>query len=622
MRLLFIFTAILQSTCLVAASAIPPGTNGPHTAAQKDRGISIASESQYCNRKGVDLFKNNENATAADAIIATVLCIGTVAMYHSGIGGGGFALVKDPKKGFEAIDFRTTAPSAATDEYYNDPRHDVHQGGASVGVPGELRGLKEVYKYANMDWKKLFEPAIQAATGDFKANEDLMYFVKRVARDLPRDRDVASPDYDDSCGWFIQYPWNETFCPGGQLIAEGTPLKRIKYAKTLEAIANSGNEDIFYNGTIADYTYETLSGKESQMSKRDLEKYKAIIRDPVSIDYRGHNVTSTPIPASGTIVLSILKLLEKYPSENGPFQPGANKNSTHWLLEAIRYGYAQRSRLGDPDTKFSPTINMDDYQKWLLDAEKGFPHEVKINNTTLRDVLDYRVPYPEANKTALALSNDTMKYSGGTSHVVALDSNGLAISLTTSVGEWFGSRVMDPTTGIIFGDDMSDFQRKKHPENPLEFPNNHIQGDKRPLSGMSPTIVTDKQGEVYFVTGSAGGTRIPSATLQTIVNVIDRKMSVGAAISSPRLHDQLNPNITEFDLSLTNDQRMYDKQIVRDMRDRGHQFTWVEPGFSSAQAIRREAKTAPEASGEEWQSNSGGCIWWGGKERCDDKHKN
>lgn len=168
-----------------------------------------------------------------------------------------------------------------------------------------------------------------------------MYFVKRVARDLPRDRDLASLDYDDSCGWFRQYPWNETFCPGGQLITEGTSLKRIKYAKTLEAIANSGNEDIFYNGTIADYTYETLSGKESQMSKQDLEKYKAIIRDPVSINYRGHNVTSTPIPASGTIVLSILKLLEKYPSENGPFQPGANKNSTHWLLEAIRYGYAQ-----------------------------------------------------------------------------------------------------------------------------------------------------------------------------------------------------------------------------------------------------------------------------------------
>lgn len=265
---------------------------------------------------------------------------------------------------------------------------------------------------------------------------------------------------------------------------------------------------------------------------------------------------------------------------------------------------------------------MTNYQKWLLDAEKGFPHEVKISNTTLRDVLDYRVPYPEANKTALGMSNDTVKYSGGTSHVVALDSNGLAISLTTSVGEWFGSRVMDPTTGIIFGDDMSDFQRKKHPENPLEFPNNHIQGGKRPLSGMSPTIVTNKQGEVYFVTGSAGGTRIPSATLQTIVNVIDRNMSVGAAISSPRLHDQLNPNITEFDLSLTNDQRMYNKNIVRDMRDRGHQFTWVEPGFSSAQAIRREAKKAPEASGEEWQSNSGGCIWWDGEDNCKDKQEN
>ncbi|EFE32367.1 uncharacterized protein ARB_00890 [Trichophyton benhamiae CBS 112371] len=603
MLLLSVFTVILQSTSLVAASAIPPGTNGRHTAAQKGRGISIASESQYCNDKAVELFKNNLEATAADAIIATVFCIGTVAMYHSGIGGGGFALVKHPK-GFEAIDFRTTAPSLATDEYYDDPHHDVHVGGASV----------KIYKYAKLDWKKLFGPAIQAAKGDFKANEDLMYFVKRVARDLPRDRDVLPPD--DSCGWFKQYPWNETFCPGGQLISEGTPLNRSKYAETLEAIANSGNEGTFYKGTIADHTYETLKGRSSLMSKEDLENYEAKTRKHVSINYRGHTVTSTPIPTSGTIVLSILKLLEKFPGRHGAFQPGADGPSTHWLLEAIRYGYAQRSRLGDPDPKFFPTIDMDKYQEWLLNADSGFPHEVTIKDRTLRDILEYLVPYIGADQAIPGLSNDTVKYSGGTSHVVALDNDGLAISLTTSVGEWFGSRVMDPTTGIIFGDDMSDFQRKKHPENPLEFANNHIQGGKRPLSGMSPTIVTNEQGEVYFVTGSAGGTRIPTATLQTIVNVIDRGMSAGDAISSPRLHDQLNPNVTEFDLSLTNDKRMYDKQIVRDMRDRDHPFTWVEPGFSAAQAIRRVPGKAPEASGEEWQGDSGGCIWWDEVKDC------
>ncbi|EFR01131.1 gamma-glutamyltranspeptidase 2 [Nannizzia gypsea CBS 118893] len=601
MHFLFIFSAILQSASLVAGSAIPPGANGNNTTTQKARGISIASESQYCNEKAAELYNNNLEATAADAIIATVFCIGTVAMYHSGIGGGGFALVKH-ENGFEAIDFRTTAPGSATDEYYNN--RSVHVGGASVGVPGELRGLRQIYKYAKLDWKMLFQPAIQAAKGDFKANDDLMYFVNRLVWD-PLLKEEEDPRYPE-CGWFGQYPWYETFCPNGKLMQKGTPLNRTKYAETLEAIANSGDEGTFYNGTIADHTYETLRKRSSLMSKQDLQNYEAKIRQPASINYRGHTVTSTPIPTSGSIVLSILKILERFASK---FNPGTDGPSTHWLLEALRYGYAQRSRLGDPDPKFHPNIDMAKYQEWLLNAESGFPHEANIKDKAQRDVLDYLVPYPGAAKVlSSSPSNDTVRYSGGTSHVVALDSDGLAISLTTSVGEWFGSRVMDPNTGIIFGDDISDFQRIQHPDNPLEFANNHIEGGKRPLSGMSPTIVTNAKGEVYFVTGSAGGTRIPSATLQTIVNVIDRGMSAVDAISSPRLHDQLNPNITEFDLSLTNDQRMYSKHIVKDMQDRNHLFTWVEPGFSSAQAIRQVPGKVPEASGEEWQSDSGGCI--------------
>ncbi|KAM5441632.1 hypothetical protein MferCBS31731_003313 [Microsporum ferrugineum] len=607
-----IFSALLQSTVLVAASAIPPvpnaGGNGGDTTSQQTRGITIASESQYCNDKATELFRENPEATAADAIIATVLCIGTVAMYHSGIGGGGFALVKSGDQ-FEAIDFRPTAPSSATDEYYDT--HGVHTGGASSGVPAELKGLREIYKYGKLPWKSLFQPAIKAAKGDFKANDDMIYFIQHVLDDSPLDfTALANPH----CGWLGQYPWNETFCPHGELMRKGTPLNRAKYATTLEAIANSGSEDIFYNGYIADHTYNTLHGESSLISKDDLKNYKAIIRNPISIQYRDYTVTTTPVPTSGTVVLSILKVLEKF---MGMFNPGADKLSTHWLIEALRFGYAQRSRLGDPDPKFDPNINIDAYQKWLIDEKNGFPHNVKIQNNSQSNPQSYILPYPGSSQgPSSSPSDDAVKYTGGTSHVVALDNNGLAIALTTSVGEFFGSRIMDPTTGVIFDDVMADFQRINHTD-PLEFANNHIKkGGKRPLSGMSPTIITDKAGHVYFITGSAGGMRIPSATLQTIVNALDRGMSVGDALSAPRLHDQLSPNITEFDLSLTSDTRMYNKHIVKDMRDRNHRFTWVEPGFSSAQAIKWVPGHAPEASGEEWQSDSGGCVWWDGIKNC------
>ncbi|KAF3482584.1 gamma-glutamyltranspeptidase [Arthroderma uncinatum] len=606
-------SALLHSTALVTASAIPPvpggGSDDGRSTGYAARGISIASESQYCNQKGVDFFKQNKNATAADAIIATVLCIGTVAMYHSGIGGGGFALVKKENK-FEAIDFRPVAPNSANDSYYD--KHDVHRGGAASGVPGELKGLWELHRYGGVPWNDLFTPAMKAAKGDFHATDDMMYFIQQVIADPPID---PLPIVFPECGWLGQYPWNETFCRGGKLLKKGDPVIRETYVKTLENIASKG-EKSFYEGDIADSTYRTLSHATSPslMTKEDLKNYKVEIRAPVNIDYHGYTVTSTPIPASGTVVLSILKVLEKF---MGNFNPGADEISTHWLIEALRFGYAQRSRLGDPDMKFKPDIDMDAYQKWLIDGKNGFASKVNITDKALRDPLKYILPYPSTAEASLAPpSGKAVIKEGGTSHVVALDSSGLAISLTTSVGEYFGSRVMDPQTGIIFDDVMADFQRKTH-DDPLEFANNHIEnGGKRPLSGMSPTIITDNKGHVRFVTGSAGGMRIPSATLQIIINVIDRKMSAKGALSAPRLHDQLSPNITEFDLSLTNDTRMYNKPIVKEMRDRNHRFTWVETGGSSAQAIKWDQGQAPDASGEEWQSDSGGCVWWDGKDDC------
>ncbi|PKX90772.1 uncharacterized protein P174DRAFT_462939 [Aspergillus novofumigatus IBT 16806] len=528
---------------------------------------AVASENAICSRHGIDILELGGNA--ADALVATVLCVGVIGMYHSGIGGGGFMLVRAPNGSFEFIDFRETAPAAAFEEMFNNSTHASTIGGLASGVPGELRGLEHLHKkYGSLPWSVLVQPAIRTAREGFPVGRDLVKYMKSAVGD-GKDFLVENPT------------WALDFAPNGTRIGLGDIMTRRRYADTLETIANKG-PDAFYSGPIAETMINALQAANGTMTMEDLRNYTVAIRNVSQIDYRGYQITSTSAPSSGTVAMSILKILSTY---DDFFAPGTVNLSTHRLDEAMRFGYGERTNLGDPLF----VAGLDEYEENML--KQSSIDEIR------RKISDYRTQNVSAyDPQGIESLNDS-----GTSHVVAADHTGLAISLVTTINTLFGSQVMVPETGIIMNNEMDDFSvpGKSNSFGYVPSKANYIRPGKRPLSSITPAIVTRPDGKLFFLAGSAGGSRIITATVQNIIRVIDQGLSAAQALAQPRLHDQLIPNQVSFEYT-------YDNSTVDFMKSRGHNVTWVAPGQSTAQAIRVLPNGTFDAAGEPRQLDSGG----------------
>lgn len=248
-------------------------------------------------------------------------------MYHSGIGGGGFMLVRAPDGSFESIDYRETAPAAAFQDMFENNTDASMKGGLASGVPGDLRGLEYLHKrYGTLPWSTVLQSAIQTAREGFTVNEDLIHYIKyAIAEDRNEDFLCNDPS------------WAIDFCPNGTRLVLGETMTRKRYADTLEAIANNG-PDVFYSGPIAEATIRAVQLANGTMTLDDLRDYTAVTRETAQTNYRGFTVTSTTAPTSGVIGLSILKILEGY---GDFFAPGNVNLSTHRLDEAIRFGYGE-----------------------------------------------------------------------------------------------------------------------------------------------------------------------------------------------------------------------------------------------------------------------------------------
>lgn len=333
---------------------------------------------------------------------------------------------------------------------------------------------------------------------------------------------------------------------------------------------------------MAQRTIQAIQNANGTMTLEDLKNYTVAIRTPANITYRGYKLTSCSAPSSGEVVLSILKTVEGYTD----FLYNSTVNlSTHRLDEAIRFGYGERTDLGDP----SFVKNISHYQDAMLSEEVSEQVRHKINDF-------HTLPVSAYNPTGLDVLNDS-----GTSHVVTADASGLSISLTTTINLLFGSHVIVPDTGIIMNNEMNDFSVPgvRNSFGFIPSPANYIRPGKRPLSSISPVIVEFPNGTLYYVTGAAGGSRIITATLQSLVHVLDQNMTAPDAVAQPRLHDQLIPNQCTFEYA-------YNNETVAFMRSRGHNVTWVAPGQSIAQAIRRLPNGTFEVAADPRQLNSGG----------------
>lgn len=330
----------------------------------------------------------------------------------------------------------------------------------------------------------------------------------------------------------------------------------------------------------------TIQANNGTMTLGDLAGYNITIREAIQSDFRGFKLYATGAPSSGAVTLAILKTMEQYPSEDWK---DVNL-TTHRLAEAMRYAYAARMHLGDPT--FIPSVS--EMEEAMASDSRARKVRKHILDNTTQPVQNYdpQLPYvPESH---------------GTSHVVTTDRTGMAVSLTTTINLLFGSRLMTPGSGIILNDQMNDFSIPGV-SNVFGFPPsaaNFVRPGKRPLSSITPIMVETPSGELYLVTGAAGGSRIISSTAQTVYRVLEGNTTLRDAIAGPRLHDQLVPDTSVLELS-------FDKATAASLGAKGHKITWVDVAQSAVQGIRRVFCAAQgtfqyEAVGETRQIDSGG----------------
>jgi gamma-glutamyltranspeptidase/glutathione hydrolase len=492
-------------------------------------------------------------------------------MYHSGIGGGGFMLVRDKDGNFESIDYRETAPAAAHRDMYLGNVNGSIWGGLSAGVPGELRGLEYVHtKYGKLPWRSVVEPSVRVARYGFEVTEDLVRYMA-----------FAISEGQSKSNFLVEDPvWAVDFAPNGTLLELGDTITRKRLADTMEKIAIHG-PDVFYTGEMAQSMIDTIQATNGTMTMDDLESYQVAPKRPLSIDYRGHRVFATEAPSSGAITLNLLKAMEQY-----PLSDLRDTNLTlHRFNEAMRFAYGARVELGDPDF----IRNIEKYESLLLSDEKAAVVKSLIHDNETQPVEAY-----DPGKIYTAESH-------GTSHLVVTDSDGMAISSTSTLNLLFGAQIMTSQTGIILNDQMNDFSIPgvRNAFGYVPSPNNFIAPGKRPLSSCTPVIVEHGNGTFYFTTGAAGGSRIISATAQTVWHVVEHEMGMYEAIAEPRLHDQLMPNAVTVEWTM-------DNSTVEALREKGHEVVYVRPGVSAVQGIRRLDDGGFEAVGETRQKNSGG----------------
>jgi gamma-glutamyltranspeptidase / glutathione hydrolase len=463
----------------------------------------VAAAKPDASRVGIEILKLGGNAV--DAAVATGFALGVLEPNASGIGGGGFMMVKlASMKEAVVIDFRPTAPAAATADMYklDDQGHVVGnasvEGGPASAVPGEVKGL--LYALDHYGSKKLtraevIQPAIDWAERGVPVTVHLAQIIKDNFGKLKK--------FENGLAIYVK----DGFPP-----EVGDTIINRDLANTLRLIQAQG-ADAIYRGEVAARIVAENRKRGGTLTLDDLANYQVKVRTPVTGSYRGYTIVTAPPPSGGVHVLQLLNILENFDLAALGEQTPA---TSHVWAEACKLVFADRSKYSaDPDFVKVPTAGLASkaYAKALAALIKP--------DAVMKD--------PEAG--------DPFKYeSGSTTHFSVMDKDGNMVAVTKTINMFFGSGVVVPGTGIILGDDMDDFDVRPGGVNSIE-------AGKRMLSSMSPTIVLDPQGRPFMTIGSPGATRIIPTLAQVISNVIDRGMPIQIAINAPRLYQGRTGNL-------------------------------------------------------------------------------
>lgn len=478
----------------------------------KNKGV-VVSAHPLASEAGSQMMRQGGNAF--DAAIATQLALAVVYPQAGNIGGGGFlvAVTADGKK--MALDYRETAPSRASFDMYWDKKGNANTdlsqyGWLAVGVPGSISGMFETLKYAKLPFSKLIDPAIDLAQKGFTITEQEADLLNRHQEDFKKNNKNAIVFVNDR-GW-----------------KAGDILIQPELAETLKRIRKDGEKE-FYEGRTAQLILAEMKRGNGIIQAKDLKTYKTKVRNALTFDYKGNEIVSMPMPSSGGTLLGEMLRMASFEDLSKYQQNSAE--AVQIMVEAERRAFADRAEyMGDPDFTADKTQ--------MLLSEDYLKNRWKSYN-----------PNRATPSSEVGTIVNQPKESTQTTHISILDKEGNAVSITTTLNGYYGSKTVVSGAGFFLNNEMDDFSIK--PGVPNQFgavggEANKIEPGKRMLSSMTPTIVL-KDGKVKMVVGTPGGTTIPTSVFQAIVGVIDFKQNANFSINTPKFHHQWLPEVVKVE---------------------------------------------------------------------------
>ena len=504
----------------------------PKTATGK-QGI-VTSAHPEATRVGLAILKKGGNAT--DAAIAVQLALAVVYQRAGNIGGGGFMVHRSANGEITTLDYREKAPLAAFKDMYLDSAKNVIpnlsvNGHLAVGVPGTVAGLFESYekKGGELSFEELINPAIELAENGY-------LLTTKEAEALNEKMEIIKSSNNYQTIFTKETAWKK-----------GDKIIQKDLAKTLKRIKDKGKAG-FYEGKTADLLVTEMQKGKGIITLEDLKSYEAIWRKPITFEYDNYTISSMPPPSSGGVCLAeILGMIEPFPLDEYGFN---SAKSVHLIAEAERRAYADRAKhLGDSDFYKVPITEMID-ETYLAKRMTTF----NKNQATSSDSIAAGQP----------ISNESEE----TTHISIIDSEGNAVSITTTLNLNYGSKIVVEGAGFFLNNEMDDFSAK--PGVPNQFglvgeAANAVQPQKRMLSSMTPTII-EKDDKLFMVVGTPGGSTIITSVLQVFLNVVEFDMSIEAAVNAKRFHHQWLPD------QITVEENTFDSKTINELKNLGHKI--------------------------------------------------
>ena len=563
MKLKFIALVTIGFIAISGVSAEPIILNQQHLLHSYGKSSSygiVVSQEKLASEVGAKILADGGNAV--DAAVAVGFALAVTYPQAGNIGGGGFMVYYNQKtKQSTAVDFREMAPAAATADMYLDKNRNVDQNkvrysASAAGVPGTVKGL--VYalkKYGSMSLRKVMKPAIDLARNGFRISEMQAYsFKTKRARFM---------QHESSKRYFLNRQL-ETF-------ATGYIWQQADLAKTLDRISKTNGND-FYRGATAKMLVAEMQKNAAIINLDDLKNYKVIERKPLTTTYRGYQVVAMPPPSSGGVhLIQMLNALENWDLK----KLGHNSSYyIHLLAEVMKQAYLDRSvYLGDNDFVNVPVAQ-------LTSKEIGKKLYNFINPLRAKPANKYNPGLNIIKPTKKGTNSRTE--SRQTTHYAVVDKKGNVVSLTYTLNFSYGSGLAISGAGFLMNNEMDDFVAKANEPNGyglLGSAANAIEGFKRPLSSMAPTIVF-RDAKPYLVTGGVGGSRIITSVLQSILNIVEFDMNVAEAVQMPRVHHQWFPDILMYERGLSTD-------TIEQLQLMGHNLKQSKYSIGKVMAIHR-----------------------------------